>query len=113
MYGNHNILNALSVIAICQYEGIPSKDIKSLRTFEGVKRRFTEKEFGNQVLIDDYAHHPIEITATIDSVRKKYPEKEVVAIFQPHTFTRTKTFLQEFAASLKLEIGRASCREGV
>jgi len=102
MYGNHNILNALSVIAICQYEGIPSKDIKSLQTFAGVKRRFTEKVFGSQVLIDDYAHHPIEITATIDSVRKKYPEKEVVAIFQPHTFTRTKTFLQEFANSLKL-----------
>lgn len=100
MYGNHNILNALAVIALCHYEGIKSQHIKSLSTFEGVKRRFTEKKLGNQILIDDYAHHPREITATIESARKKYPGKDVVAIFQPHTFTRTKTFLQEFADSL-------------
>lgn len=102
MFGNHNILNALAVIAICHYEAIPAKAIQSLRTFEGVKRRFTEKVVENQILIDDYAHHPIEITATIDSARKKYPNKKVVAIFQPHTFTRTRTFLQEFADSLSL-----------
>ncbi len=102
MYGNHNILNALSVIAICHYEEVKAEDIKKMATFEGVKRRFTEKTVANQVLIDDYAHHPKEITATIDSARKKYPNKEVVAIFQPHTFTRTKTFLDEFAESLSL-----------
>ncbi|MFD2630488.1 UDP-N-acetylmuramate--L-alanine ligase [Oceanobacillus kapialis] len=102
MHGNHNILNALSVIAICHYEEISAQDIKKMASFEGVKRRFTEKKVANQVLIDDYAHHPKEITATIDSVRKKYPNKEVIAIFQPHTFTRTKTFLDEFADSLSL-----------
>ncbi|WP_042223160.1 UDP-N-acetylmuramate--L-alanine ligase [Oceanobacillus manasiensis] len=102
MYGNHNVLNALSVIAICHYEEINAQDIKKMATFGGVKRRFTEKTLANQVLIDDYAHHPKEITATIDSARKKYPNKEVVAIFQPHTFTRTKTFLDEFAESLSL-----------
>lgn len=102
MYGNHNVLNALSVIAICHYEEVKAQDIKKMVTFEGVKRRFTEKTVANQVLIDDYAHHPKEITATIDSARKKYPSKEVVAIFQPHTFTRTKTFLDEFAESLSL-----------
>ncbi|RIU89685.1 UDP-N-acetylmuramate--L-alanine ligase [Oceanobacillus picturae] len=102
MYGNHNVLNALSVIAICHYEEVKAEDIKKMATFEGVKRRFTEKKVANQVLIDDYAHHPKEITATIDSARKKYPNKEVVAIFQPHTFTRTKTFLDEFAESLSL-----------
>ncbi|WP_337019629.1 UDP-N-acetylmuramate--L-alanine ligase, partial [Oceanobacillus massiliensis] len=100
MYGNHNILNALSVIAICHYEGIVAEDIKKLYSFQGVKRRFTEKMAGDQVIIDDYAHHPKEIMATIESARKKYPTKQVVAIFQPHTFTRTKTFLQEFADSL-------------
>ncbi|MCC2250113.1 UDP-N-acetylmuramate--L-alanine ligase [Virgibacillus sp. AGTR] len=100
MYGDHNILNALAVTAICHYEGIDAESIKQLDTFGGVKRRFTEKKIGNQVLIDDYAHHPKEITATIESARKKYPNKSVVAIFQPHTFTRTKTFLQEFADSL-------------
>jgi len=102
MYGDHHVLNALSVIAICHYEGLLAEDIKKLYTFKGVKRRFTEKEIGNQIIIDDYAHHPIEIKATIDSARKKYPNKSIVAIFQPHTFTRTKIFLQEFADSLNL-----------
>lgn len=102
MYGDHNVLNALSVIAICHYEGINTEDIKNLGTFQGVKRRFTEKVVGSQVLVDDYAHHPKEITATIETARKKYPNKDVVAIFQPHTFTRTRTFLQEFADSLNL-----------
>src|SRR5690625_7144632 len=97
MYGDHHILNALSVIAICHYEGFHAKDIQNLCTFQGVKRRFTEKKVGNQILIDDYAHHPIEITATIDSERKKYPGKKVVAIFQTHTLTRTKTIIQSLA----------------
>jgi UDP-N-acetylmuramate--alanine ligase len=100
MYGNHHVLNALSVIAICQYEGMEAEAIKNFGTFKGVKRRFTEKKVNDQIIIDDYAHHPREITATIESARKKYPNKEVIAIFQPHTFTRTKTFLQEFADSL-------------
>ncbi|MFD2211188.1 UDP-N-acetylmuramate--L-alanine ligase [Virgibacillus halophilus] len=100
MYGNHHILNALSVIAMCHYEGLQADSIKKISTFEGVKRRFTEKTIGSQVIIDDYAHHPREISATIESARKKYPNKNIVAIFQPHTFTRTKTFLQEFADSL-------------
>ncbi|MBB6452145.1 UDP-N-acetylmuramate--alanine ligase [Salirhabdus euzebyi] len=100
-YGTHNVLNALSVIALCHYEGIGAEDIKHLKSFKGVKRRFTEKEWKNgQILIDDYAHHPREIEATIESAQKKYPDKKIVAIFQPHTFTRTKTFLQQFADSL-------------
>ncbi|MGM8365867.1 UDP-N-acetylmuramate--L-alanine ligase [Virgibacillus sp. W0181] len=102
LYGNHHILNALSVIAFCHYEGMEADKMKSIRSFKGVKRRFTEKIVGNQILIDDYAHHPIEIKATIESARKKYPDKPVIAIFQPHTFTRTKTFLHEFAESLSL-----------
>ncbi|GGF05906.1 UDP-N-acetylmuramate--L-alanine ligase [Halobacillus andaensis] len=101
-YGTHTVLNALSVIAICHYEEMNVEQIRKLATFNGVKRRFTEKNWNDQILVDDYAHHPIEITATIDSARKKYPGREVVAIFQPHTFTRTKTFLKEFAESLKL-----------
>ncbi|MFA1820286.1 UDP-N-acetylmuramate--L-alanine ligase [Virgibacillus oceani] len=100
MYGDHHILNALAVIAICHYENVSVDDIKQLSTFKGVKRRFTEKKIDDQIVIDDYAHHPREITATIESARKKYPEKQIAAIFQPHTFTRTKTFLQEFADSL-------------
>ncbi|GEN51768.1 UDP-N-acetylmuramate--L-alanine ligase [Halobacillus faecis] len=99
-YGNHTVLNALSVIALCHYENMQSEEIKKLATFKGVKRRFTEKQWHDQVLVDDYAHHPIEITATIETARKKYKDRPVVAIFQPHTFTRTKTFLNEFAESL-------------
>ncbi|WP_026690697.1 UDP-N-acetylmuramate--L-alanine ligase [Alteribacter aurantiacus] len=101
-FGNHNILNALSVIALCEYENIDVAIVQEhLKTFTGVKRRFSEKTFGNQVLIDDYAHHPTEIAVTIEATKQKYPNREVVAIFQPHTFTRTRTFLDDFAESLK------------
>jgi UDP-N-acetylmuramate--alanine ligase len=102
-YGDHNVLNSLAVIALCHYEDMPAEVIaEQLKTHKGVKRRFTEKDMGSQTLIDDYAHHPTEIKATIEAANQKYPEREVVAIFQPHTFTRTQTFLQEFADSLKL-----------
>ncbi len=100
-YGDHNILNALSVIALCHYEEIDTLVLQEyLLSFEGVKRRFAEKKLGNQVLVDDYAHHPVEIKATINAARQKYPDKPIVAVFQPHTFTRTKTFLDEFGESL-------------
>ncbi|WP_186578347.1 UDP-N-acetylmuramate--L-alanine ligase [Aquibacillus kalidii] len=99
-YGNHHVLNALAVIALCHYEGMEAVNIKKISSFQGVKRRFTEKTIGDQILIDDYAHHPREIEATIESAQKKYPGKSIVAIFQPHTYTRTKTFLKEFASSL-------------
>lgn len=102
MFGDHAILNLLAVIALCHYEGIPADIIKErIKTFNGVKRRFTETKIGNNVLVDDYAHHPTEIIATIQSARQKYPGREVVAIFQPHTFSRTEAFLEQFADSLK------------
>lgn len=101
-YGTHNVKNALAVIALCHYEGVPMELIlDQLQTFPGVKRRFSEKNVGDQVLIDDYAHHPTEISATIEATKQKYPGREIIAIFQPHTFTRTKTFLDEFAESLR------------
>ncbi len=97
-YGDHNILNALAVLTISYLENLDVDNIKeALITFGGVKRRFNETFVQNQVLVDDYAHHPREISATIETARKKYPNKEVVAVFQPHTFSRTKAFLQEFA----------------
>lgn len=99
-FGNHNVLNALSVIALCHYEGIGAEHIKEMVSFNGVKRRFTEKRLNDQIIIDDYAHHPKEVEATIEAARKKYPDKEIVAIFQPHTYSRTKTFLKEFSETL-------------
>jgi UDP-N-acetylmuramate--alanine ligase len=100
-FGDHNILNALAVIALCHYEEISEDVIRErLKTFQGVKRRFSEKRLGEQILIDDYAHHPTEIIATIEAAQQKYPDKEIVAVFQPHTFSRTQAFLDEFAKSL-------------
>ncbi len=75
---------------------------KELLTFKGVKRRFTEKRVADMVIIDDYAHHPSEITATLDAARQQYPDKKIIAVFQPHTFSRTVALMDEFAKSLDL-----------
>ncbi|MEH7012442.1 UDP-N-acetylmuramate--L-alanine ligase [Neobacillus niacini] len=102
-FGEHSVLNALSVIGVCYYEEIDVSIVKEeLNTFQGVKRRFSEKRIGSQILIDDYAHHPTEIKATIDAANQKYPDREIVAVFQPHTFSRTQAFLEDFAKSLRL-----------
>ena len=102
LYGNHNVLNALGVIAFCHSQGMPADLLKErLTTFKGVNRRFNEKRHGSQILIDDYAHHPTEIQATIQAARSKYPDKPIVAIFQPHTYSRTLAFLDQFADSLQ------------
>ena len=101
LYGDHAVLNSLAVISLCHYEGIPAELVQErLNTYNGVKRRFTETKIGDNVLVDDYAHHPTEISATLQAARQKYPDREIVAIFQPHTFTRTQAFLQDFANSL-------------
>ena len=102
-YGNHNIQNALAVIAVAYYEGLDQDLVaQRLANFAGVKRRFTEKVVGDTTIIDDYAHHPAEIRATIDAARQKYPDKDIVTVFQPHTFTRTVALLDEFAQALDL-----------
>ncbi|KGR87792.1 UDP-N-acetylmuramate--L-alanine ligase [Lysinibacillus odysseyi] len=101
LYGDHAVLNALAVISLCHYEGVPAELVQErLNTYGGVKRRFTETRIGNNVLVDDYAHHPTEISATLQAARQKYPDREIVAVFQPHTFSRTQAFLQNFADSL-------------
>ncbi len=103
MFGQHNILNSLAVIAVAYFEKVNLDDIKTeLLTFKGVKRRFSERQVADMTIIDDYAHHPSEIKATLDAARQKYPDKEIVAVFQPHTFTRTIALLDDFATSLNL-----------
>lgn len=100
-FGKHNILNATAVIANLYVAGFDMALVANhLKSFSGVKRRFTEKIINGQVIIDDFAHHPTEIIATLDAARQKYPDKEIVAIFQPHTFTRTIALLDEFAVAL-------------
>ncbi|KXT78200.1 UDP-N-acetylmuramate--L-alanine ligase [Streptococcus sp. DD13] len=101
-FGRHNVMNATAVIATLYTEGFDLQLVREhLQTFAGVKRRFTEKIVNGTVIIDDFAHHPTEISATIDAARQKYPSKEIVAVFQPHTFTRTIALLDEFAEALE------------
>lgn len=100
--GIHNAENAIACIALCHQLGLNEEEIrKGIETFKGVKRRF-EYHFKNDkiVYIDDYAHHPTEIKALIDSVRLLYPDKKITAIFQPHLFSRTNDFMNDFAKEL-------------
>ena len=96
IYGKHQLIDVLAVIAVCIEEGIPYEEVvKNLADFTGAKRRFSERIVGNNVIIDDYAHHPNEVKATIDAIRQKYPDKKIISIFQPHTFTRTREFAND------------------
>ena len=100
-FGRHNIMNATAVVGLLYVAGFDLDLVREhLKTFGGVKRRFTEKIVNDTVIIDDFAHHPTEIIATLDAARQKYPSKEIVAVFQPHTFTRTIALLDEFADAL-------------
>ena len=100
--GKHNVLNAVAALAMANSFGVPLPVIaKALLSFKGIKRRFSYKiNSENLVLIDDYAHHPTEINAVVDSVRELYPAKKVLGVFQPHLFSRTKDFIDDFATSL-------------
>ena len=101
--GIHNVSNALAVIALCDRLSIPAETIrKGLLAFEGTDRRFEYKgTFQGVTVIDDYAHHPTEIAATLTAARN-YPHRTIWCVFQPHTYTRTKALLPEFARALKL-----------
>lgn len=100
-YGQHQLMDSLAVISICYYENIDAKEVnKQFQTFNGAKRRFTETFVNDNIIIDDYAHHPNEIKSTINAIKQKYPNKLVVSIFQPHTFTRTKEFANDIANEL-------------
>ncbi len=100
--GNHNLMNALMALAMAKTYGIATEDIrKALASFQGIRRRFSfQIKSKNLVYIDDYAHHPTEINAVHQAVRELYPNQKVLAIFQPHLFSRTKDFADGFAASL-------------
>ncbi len=103
LFGKHMLLNALAAIAVCHYERLEAKEVsKILKTFEGAERRFKEKFIGNNVIVDDYAHHPTEVAVTIKSARQKYPDKKVIAIFKAHTFSRVQDFKNEFVRALNL-----------
>ncbi|MGX7069506.1 UDP-N-acetylmuramate--L-alanine ligase [Gemella bergeri] len=101
VFGLHDISNAAAAISLADTIGItPEKIQEALNHYKAAERRFSEHKVGSLVIVDDYAHHPSEIKATINSARRKYPDKKIIAIFQPHTYTRTAKFLNEFAESL-------------
>lgn len=102
--GTHNVENAVAAVAVALKMGISGDNIKkALASFTGVKRRFDYQVRTEQlVYIDDYAHHPEELKACINSVKEMFPEKKITGIFQPHLFTRTRDFADGFSESLSL-----------
>ena len=100
--GRHNLSNAITALAMALEYGCPADKLaKALVVFKGVNRRFTYRiQTEKQVLIDDYAHHPTEIDAVHNAVREMYPNKRVLGVFQPHLYSRTRDFMEDFARSL-------------
>lgn len=102
VYGLHNILNLSSAIIVSLLNEITVEQIKeSLDSLPSNRRRFEETHIGGNLVIDDYAHHQIEIEAVISMVKQKYPDKEIIAIMEPYTFSRFNAFIDEFAKSVE------------
>ena len=102
--GKHNILNALAVIAMAINVGLePERALELLPGFTGIERRLMLKgRFEKITVLDDYAHHPTEIRASLAAIRQRYPSKQIWCIFQPHQYSRTRFLLDDFAESFKL-----------
>ena len=100
--GKHNIMNALAALAMANDYGVSLETVKNgLATFSGIERRFNIKINSDKFsLIDDYAHHPTEINAVYDTVKEMYPKREKLVVFQPHLYSRTRDFIDDFAKSL-------------
>ena len=97
LYGEHMVMNAAAAITVVKDIGLGADVIAELlKTFKNAKRRFAEEKVGDAVIIDDYAHHPTEIKVTLNAVRQKYPNRRLVVVFKPNTYSRTKDFTEEF-----------------
>ena len=101
LIGKHNVLNAVAVIAVCHKLNLDLEEVKeALKNFQGTKRRFEYiGERKGAILIDDYGHHPEELKVTLRGAREIYPEKNIWAVFHPHSYSRTEALLQEFSQS--------------
>lgn len=103
LYGKHMVANAAAAITIAKELGLTVEKIHELlETFHNAKRRFAETKIGNCVIIDDYAHHPTEIKVTLEAVKQKYPNKRLVVVFVPNTYSRTKDFKNEFVEAFNI-----------
>ena len=106
MPGKHNVLNALAAIAVAEDEGVDEQSIVlALEKFEGVGRRFQINGTvplgnGDVMLVDDYGHHPRELEVTLDAIRKGFPERRLVMVFQPHRYSRTRDLYEDFVRVL-------------
>ncbi len=103
LYGTHMVANAAAAITIAKELGLGKDTIHNLlETFHNAKRRFAEEKVNDCIIIDDYAHHPTEIKATLEAVKQKYPNKRLVVVFKPNTYSRTKDFKDEFIDAFSL-----------
>ena len=101
LYGKHMVQDACAAIIICKEIGIEKTRIyELLKTFKNTERRFAIKKIGETIVVDDYAHHPTEIKMTLEAVRQKYPQKRLVVVFRPNTYSRTRDFKNEFVDAL-------------
>lgn len=101
--GKHNVENAIAAIVVASSLGAKPEKIKTaIKDFKGVKRRYDLHAKGKYVYIDDYAHHPEEIKATLVATKELFPEKKITVVFQPHLYSRTRDFAAEFGDSLSL-----------
>jgi UDP-N-acetylmuramate--alanine ligase len=102
--GDHNVRNALAAVAVARHFGIDWEPIaRGLASYGGIARRFeTIGEGGGVLFVDDYAHHPTEVRATLDAARAGHGERRIVAVFQPHLYSRTRDFAREFGEALAL-----------
>ncbi|MHC4125140.1 MAG: UDP-N-acetylmuramate--L-alanine ligase [Planctomycetota bacterium] len=102
--GTHNILNALAVVAVCVNAGMEGeRAVNLLEGFTGIDRRLSLKgRFGGITILDDYAHHPTEIKASLQAIRQRYHAERLFCVFQPHQYSRTRFLLDDFAESFKL-----------
>ncbi len=103
LFGKHMVSNVCAAIIMCKELGVPKEKIcESLKTFKNAQRRFAIEKFRDTIIIDDYAHHPTEIKVTLEAARQKYPNKRLVVVFRPNTYSRTKDFTDEFVEALKI-----------
>ena len=103
LYGEHMVLDAAAAIALTKELGFTKDEIHaSLETFVNAKRRFAEEKVNGSIIIDDYAHHPTEIKATLEAIKQKYPNKKLIVVFVPNTYSRTKDFTDEFVKAFNI-----------